>query len=1138
MINKKVLTINQDGKKVLKTIIDDESNAKGREDVAYTAKAVDNIVQTVENSKANKTGELTTDFNAKTLTVSSGIVPSTTGLTIGTPTNRFDSIYVNEAYLSTNTLYLGDTPVMGTDSDTIMIKSHKDQSITMKTTGVGNSKIISENGVELSTSGPNADVIVQAIGQGSRAVLSANNNVDINAPNINITGDANINGPIRTRGLTVDGDMIINGETFTVNTTTIQTKDNIIEVNYGQVGSGVTAGQAGLKINRGDASPYYMVFDEENDMFKVGMVNSLQVLATQDWVNSNSSRPVHAHTSSQISDATNINTANMIVKRDSNGNFSAGTITATLSGNASSATKLATAKTINGVPFDGTNNITITAAPNSHNHDDLYKRKTDDYKITPKKLISGDNINTLYQSGFYVSDSDAISASIIGSPSSKGFALEVREIYGSGVSGRQIQIATVRETNEIYVRSKAENAEWTTWTKQALANHNHNSSYATKNHTHTSSQISDATADNIANTIVKRGESGQVSIGLASIGTSVIRTGGNDSTSLIMEANNGSVYLRPDKADLTKELVISKTQMTFNGNKIYHSGDKPTVSEIGAAAASHNQASSTINALTGYSKPSTTSALGTSDTLNTALGKLEKALDGKSATHDHPYRPDTWVPTWDDITSKPSFATVATSGSYNDLSNKPTIHTINDSTTTSTSNTWSAKKINDSLAQKAASSHTHTTSQITGLGSAATLNAGISANQVLKLDGAGKVPISTLPSIAINETFTAANQTAALALTVEVGDIVIVTADAKTYVCVDTSKTVFDDKFKALSSGTDSITKTEVETLLNNKVDKISGKGLSTNDFTTAYKTKLDGIATGANNYVHPNDTNTRHVTDSEKSTWNSKADGNHNHDSNYLKLSGGSVSGSLTVLGTAASNSFKVRGIQGITEDGASLSALYLNYQNTNPVYINGTNKVYHEGFKPTPADIGAASALHSHSYLPLTGGTITGSLAIGGALKDSRITSGNQQLVNANTSNIYIGNPSTLLKFESSANPTITVGSTTYTIYHEGNKPTPAAIGAATTSHGNHVPATQTADARKFLRNDNTWQSLPTASTSATGIVQLNNTINSTSTTQAATANAVKLAYDLANSKTQIIASATAPSGNVVGRVWIETS
>lgn len=45
---------------------------------------------------------------------------------------------------------------------------------------------------------------------------------------------------------------------------------------------------------------------------------------------------------------------------------------------------------------------------------------------------------------------------------------------------------------------------------------------------------------------------------------------------------------------------------------------------------SHNHASNTINAMTGYSKPSSTSAIDTSDTLNAAIGKLEKALDNKA----------------------------------------------------------------------------------------------------------------------------------------------------------------------------------------------------------------------------------------------------------------------------------------------------------------------------------------------------------------------------------------------------------------------------------------------------------------------------------------------------------------------------
>lgn len=59
-------------------------------------------------------------------------------------------------------------------------------------------------------------------------------------------------------------------------------------------------------------------------------------------------------------DATSSNTAGKVVARDGSGNFSAGTITASLSGNASTASRLETARTINGVSFDGSANITIS----------------------------------------------------------------------------------------------------------------------------------------------------------------------------------------------------------------------------------------------------------------------------------------------------------------------------------------------------------------------------------------------------------------------------------------------------------------------------------------------------------------------------------------------------------------------------------------------------------------------------------------------------------------------------------------------------------------------------------------------------------------------------------------------------------
>ena len=60
--------------------------------------------------------------------------------------------------------------------------------------------------------------------------------------------------------------------------------------------------------------------------------------------------------------ATNANTASAIVARDASGNFTATTITAALSGNASTAAALQTARNINGVSFNGTADITVTAA--------------------------------------------------------------------------------------------------------------------------------------------------------------------------------------------------------------------------------------------------------------------------------------------------------------------------------------------------------------------------------------------------------------------------------------------------------------------------------------------------------------------------------------------------------------------------------------------------------------------------------------------------------------------------------------------------------------------------------------------------------------------------------------------------------
>lgn len=99
-----------------------------------------------------------------------------------------------------------------------------------------------------------------------------------------------------------------------------------------------------------------------------------------DLANMNVARSNLGLSNSATIAATNLNTGNTIVQRDASGNFSAGTITASLSGNATTATTantLTTARTISligdvtgSVSFNGSANanITATVVDDSHNH--------------------------------------------------------------------------------------------------------------------------------------------------------------------------------------------------------------------------------------------------------------------------------------------------------------------------------------------------------------------------------------------------------------------------------------------------------------------------------------------------------------------------------------------------------------------------------------------------------------------------------------------------------------------------------------------------------------------------------------------------------------------------------------------------
>lgn len=106
----------------------------------------------------------------------------------------------------------------------------------------------------------------------------------------------------------------------------------------------------------------------------------------------------------------------------------------------------------------------------------------------------------------------------------------------------------------------------------------------------------------------------------------------------------------------------------------------------------------------------------------------------------------------------------------------------------------------------------------------------------------------------------------------------------------------------------------QVKALADAKVDKIPGKGLSGEDFTSAEKSKLAGIAAGATNYTHPathspsiiaQDANNRFVSDAEKAAWNNKADKAHKIIAGTGLSGGGDLTADRTLsvaFGTTAS--------------------------------------------------------------------------------------------------------------------------------------------------------------------------------------------------------------------------------------------
>ena len=124
--------------------------------------------------------------------------------------------------------------------------------------------------------------------------------------------------------VTVAGNLTVSGTTTTVNTTNMTVSDKLIELGNGRTGS--ASGDSGLVIERGDDANAFIGFDESADKFTVG---------------------TGTFTGASTGDLT-ITTGTLVAN-----------IEGAVTGNATTATTLATARTIAGQSFNGSANISI-----------------------------------------------------------------------------------------------------------------------------------------------------------------------------------------------------------------------------------------------------------------------------------------------------------------------------------------------------------------------------------------------------------------------------------------------------------------------------------------------------------------------------------------------------------------------------------------------------------------------------------------------------------------------------------------------------------------------------------------------------------------------------------------------------------
>ena len=111
----------------------------------------------------------------------------------------------------------------------------------------------------------------------------------LNVPNGNYKVSVQTGGNIfldtgfETGSVEISGNLLVRGDQTTVNTAQLDIEDNIITLNSGETGAGITLGDSGLKIERGTLPDSFFKYDEDvNGFIAISGASQLISLATNE----------------------------------------------------------------------------------------------------------------------------------------------------------------------------------------------------------------------------------------------------------------------------------------------------------------------------------------------------------------------------------------------------------------------------------------------------------------------------------------------------------------------------------------------------------------------------------------------------------------------------------------------------------------------------------------------------------------------------------------------------------------------------------------------------------------------------------------------------------------------------------------